>query len=527
MAVITGILKGPMGDALEGVVIELRATRTSATVITQERSSSVTDKNGRYTLSVEVGDYNVFISAFGRQPENRGSISVKVNSQTGTLNDFLTIPGESDLNPQIVETVDTMRAAAAASEKSAKTSADNAAAAMTNALSKVVTLEQSVASSVRFNNGVTAIGDTVLQLKTPGANVIIRFKDADATEQGALYSTVATGQMNLRWGGAAYTALFKPDGTVTFPSTVYSGAVALLKAGEYGLGADFRPALTGYSLASDYRINGAFYGNLSSMTDTFGNTNTHVLNVSGYIARTHCFQLAFPLGADRMGFRRIQNNVVGSWCEVWHSGNTTVDANGFIKKASPIVKLFGDGSSELNDESQGVTTERISEGVYRVSGVLGFNSDDAWGGAGNGIEIPVDDNKRALVWVESKVLPDGDIEIRTYHRTYDTGPYSARNIEAMDSGEVYKKSPIFVPMPDGTPHDIPAGRWIDLRVEMPAADEPEVEPEPMSEEEAAPETEQPAVTEPTPETTEPEQPPVTGPENSDDANTEQNAEPKE
>lgn len=60
--------------------------------------------------------------------------------------------------------------------------------------------------------------------------------------------------------------------------------------------------------------------------------------------------------------------------------NTTVDANGFIKAASPIVKRFGTGESELNDQSQGVTTERVSEGVYRISGTLGFNADAEWGG---------------------------------------------------------------------------------------------------------------------------------------------------
>ncbi|MFJ5438706.1 hypothetical protein ACIPT2_12645 [Pectobacterium brasiliense] len=37
-----------------------------------------------------------------------------------------------------------------------------------------------------------------------------------------------------------------------------------------------------------------------------------------------------------------------------HTGNTTVDANGFLKTASPIVKLFGNGLSELNAESGGV-----------------------------------------------------------------------------------------------------------------------------------------------------------------------------
>ncbi|MFV8847717.1 hypothetical protein [Serratia fonticola] len=42
----------------------------------------------------------------------------------------------------------------------------------------------------------------------------------------------------------------------------------------------------------------------------------------------------------------------------------------------------------------------------------------------------------------------------------------------MDSGEVDKKKrPVFVEMPDGTPIDIPEGRFIDLRVEMPARDD--------------------------------------------------------
>ncbi|UAN43813.1 hypothetical protein KGP17_15055 [Serratia sp. JSRIV001] len=179
----------------------------------------------------------------------------------------------------------------------------------------------------------------------------------------------------------------------------------------------------------------------------------------------------------RMGYRYHSNDKDYKFIT---TGNTTFDANGFVKKASPIVKLFGNGECELNDESQGVITERIGTGAYRITGVLGFNGDGAWGGHGNGIEIPVDDNKRPLIWIESKVLPDGDIEIRTYHRTYGTGPYSARNIEAMDSGEVDKKKrPIVVEMPDGTPIDIPAGRFIDIRVEMSAVENPvqELDPE--------------------------------------------------
>ncbi|MBP1039239.1 prophage tail fiber N-terminal domain-containing protein, partial [Serratia fonticola] len=146
----------------------MRAVRTSASVVIQARSQSVTDATGRYTLSVEPGQYDVMITAAGRQPERVGVIQVMVNSATGTLNDFLLIPGESDLNPAIVATVDQMRAEAAASAIAAKTSETNASAAMTSALSKVVATEQTVSGSVKFNNGVTSLSDVVMQAKTPG-----------------------------------------------------------------------------------------------------------------------------------------------------------------------------------------------------------------------------------------------------------------------------------------------------------------------------------------------------------------------
>ncbi|WP_425085987.1 hypothetical protein [Yersinia intermedia] len=133
--------------------------------------------------------------------------------------------------------------------------------------------------------------------------------------------------------------------------------------------------------------------------------------------------------------------------------NATVDSNGFYKAASPVIKLFGNGMSETNPESEGAMSERISEGVYKISGVLGFNSDESWGGPDGGIEIPLDKNKQALIWVDYKVTSDGDLLIKTYHRTHPLSPEFARNI--IDGYE------------DGQPIDIPAGRFIDLRVQMP------------------------------------------------------------
>lgn len=150
---------------------------------------------------------------------------------------------------------------------------------------------------------------------------------------------------------------------------------------------------------------------------------------------------------------------IGGWSmgnvayEFYHQGNTVVDGNGYLKKASPVIKVAGDGNAELNAESAGVKVERISTGVYRVSGVMGFNSDPAWGGIDGGIEVPTDKNKLPLVWVDYEVESDGSILLKTFHRTHVAAPPFARNeIDGVN---------------DGDPVDIPAGRCVDLRVEMP------------------------------------------------------------
>ncbi|HGE8475444.1 TPA: prophage tail fiber N-terminal domain-containing protein, partial [Serratia marcescens] len=54
-------------------------------------------------------------------------------SKDGTLNDFLITPGEDELTPEIVQTVETMRVEAAKSAAAAKISENNAAATLANA----------------------------------------------------------------------------------------------------------------------------------------------------------------------------------------------------------------------------------------------------------------------------------------------------------------------------------------------------------------------------------------------------------
>lgn len=149
-------------------------------------------------------------------------------------------------------------------------------------------------------------------------------------------------------------------------------------------------------------------------------------------------------------------NVNGEYaaCKMWSTKNTTVDGNGFIKKASPIARLAGasdkmpddyldgftlSGNVAVNSEAAGVSAERVSVGVYEVTGALGF-AKEGWT-----IEVPQDVNGNRLCFVETSTDSNGVITVKVSKRRFD-----------IDTAAIVAGEPI----------DIPDGRWIDLRLEM-------------------------------------------------------------
>ncbi|MDE9522006.1 hypothetical protein KKJ15_10370 [Xenorhabdus bovienii] len=144
---------------------------------------------------------------------------------------------------------------------------------------------------------------------------------------------------------------------------------------------------------------------------------------------------------------------------LYDEANTTFDGNGFIKKASPIIQIYPDGTFTTNDESEGATVTKLGLGHYKLSGILGYNSDGAWGVHG-GISVPRDVNGNELVYVDDKVLPDGAIEIRVTHRQNAHMPARLQNrrMKSVDEQTHYT---------DDEPCDLPAGTRLDVRVQMP------------------------------------------------------------
>ncbi|HDW0119955.1 phage tail protein [Enterobacter asburiae] len=132
--------------------------------------------------------------------------------------------------------------------------------------------------------------------------------------------------------------------------------------------------------------------------------------------------------------------------------NTIVDSNGFIKQASPVIKIFSDGAYETNAESEGCSVTRLAIGEYIIDGCMGLNSDGVWGGIDGGFEIPSDRNKQPLIWLDYDVNSDGSVLVKTYHRTHPSAPAFARNDR--------------VGLADGDPVDIPADQFVSVRVEM-------------------------------------------------------------
>ncbi|WP_238706846.1 MULTISPECIES: hypothetical protein [Providencia] len=191
-----------------------------------------------------------------------------------------------------------------------------------------------------------------------------------------------------------------------------------------------------------------------------------------------------PDWSSKVYFRTpIGASAMSGWYEFYTTGNTTKDANGNLKAASPIVKVFAD-HVDPNEEAEGVTLKKLHTGIYQLHGVLGLHSDASWGGVNGGITIPCGINQLPLVYALYDVLEkgkphpfdgrivepdeDGDIVLYTTYRKHDL----PQNIQY----ERFKLYPEFlkevdgekVELTPGEPCDIPVGHWVDVRVNMPS-----------------------------------------------------------
>ncbi|EGX1794045.1 phage tail protein [Salmonella enterica] len=171
---ISGVLKDGTGTPVQNCTIQLKACRTSTTVVVNTVASENPDDAGRYSMDVEQGQYTVTLLVDGYPPSHAGVITVYDDSKPGTLNDFLGAMTEDDVRPEALRRFEAMveevarqaseasRNATAAGQASeqAQTSAGQASESATAAVNAAASAAAAKTSEANADVSRTAAGDS-------------------------------------------------------------------------------------------------------------------------------------------------------------------------------------------------------------------------------------------------------------------------------------------------------------------------------------------------------------------------------
>ncbi|HGB3016523.1 TPA: prophage tail fiber N-terminal domain-containing protein [Salmonella enterica subsp. enterica serovar Wangata] len=264
---ISGVLKDATGTPVQNCTIQLKACRTSMTVVVNTVASENPDDAGRYSMNVEQGQYTVTLLVEGYPPSHAGVITVYDDSKPGTLHDFLGAMTEDDVRPEALRRFEAMveevarqaseasRNATAAGQASeqAQTSAGQAAesataavnaagaaeASATQAASSAASAESSTgtattkageasASAASADTARTAAAASAAAAKTSEANAdASRIAAGDSAAAAAASATAA--QTSAARAGASETAA-KTSETQAASSAGDAGASATAAA---------------------------------------------------------------------------------------------------------------------------------------------------------------------------------------------------------------------------------------------------------------------------------------------------------
>lgn len=210
----------------------------------------------------------------------------------------------------------------------------------------------------------------------------------------------------------------------------------VMEIGYCGFGSPYASPNIGDIDSVDNLLSGIYtYTSATAGARPSGNNGTVlVLKYSSTVWR----QIAVDGFSGVVYHRQYNGTTISAWSRFWTGLNTTVDSNGFVKSASPIVNLYAD-HADKNDakEVQAVKFTRTSAGVYLLTDCPPL-SEEGWY-----LEQPRDRNNNVyhnVEWYYDETTKT--LRIETYKRVWNaaTGEYE-----------------------NGEPADIQSGRFISLR----------------------------------------------------------------
>lgn len=210
----SGVLKDGTGTPVQNCTIQLKACRTSTTVVVNTVASENPDDAGRYSMDVEQGQYTVTLLVEGYPPSHAGIITVYDDSKPGTLNDFLGAMTEDDVRPEALRRFEAMveevarqaseasRSATAAGQASeqAQTSAGQAAESATAAVNAAGTAE---ASATQAASSAASAESSAGTATTKSGEASTHAAASDTSASLAAQSSTAAGAAATRAEDAA------------------------------------------------------------------------------------------------------------------------------------------------------------------------------------------------------------------------------------------------------------------------------------------------------------------------------------
>ena len=267
-------------------------------------------------------------------------------------------------------------------------SVDNTADSTKNVLSATTLTTARTINGVSFNGSanITTYDSTKVAKVSSTDNAIVRFNGTNGEVKN---SGVTINDANEIIGATNLgTAASKNVG-------LDSGNV--MQVGAFGTGATFTTTILDANVAANSVNNKTgFYPYMSNA----GSTNMpydYAYLYQFFYHNGNCTQIAYGYNTNMIWIRYRYENVWTSWSSFLNSSTTTIDANGFIKSASPVLNLYTDRIAVPNEDEFKVypVMERLEKGVYEIRNTLGLRLDDGWY-----IETPNDRNGNKYFNVE-------------------------------------------------------------------------------------------------------------------------------
>ncbi|ECJ8217324.1 shikimate transporter [Salmonella enterica] len=213
---ISGVLKDGTGTPVQNCTIQLKACRTSTTVVVNTVASENPDDAGRYSMDVEQGQYTVTLLVEGYPPSHAGVITVYDDSKPGTLNDFLGAMTEDDVRPEALRRFEAM----------VEEVARQASEASRNATAAGQASEQAQTSAARAGASETAAKTSETQAASSAGEAGASATAAAASEKAAAASAAEAKTSETNAATSASTAAASATAASSSASEASSHAAA-------------------------------------------------------------------------------------------------------------------------------------------------------------------------------------------------------------------------------------------------------------------------------------------------------------